>query len=65
MRPEAQHHVNPAGPWRTPLNAFNIALRAFPQARCGDSFLDRIHVVRLDVESIFTGKRLTVPSDSA
>lgn len=36
------HHVNPAGPWRTPLNPFNIALRAFPQARCGDSFLDRV-----------------------
>ncbi len=36
------HHVNPAGPWRTPFNEFNIALRAFPQARCSDGFLDRI-----------------------
>jgi len=36
------HHVDPTGPWRSPLSAWNITLRAFPQAQCGDGFLDRL-----------------------
>ena len=36
------HHVNPAGPWRGAFHPFNFVLRTFPQARCGDGFLDRI-----------------------
>jgi hypothetical protein len=36
------HHMNPQGPWRRPFSLWNIALRAFPQAKCGDGFLDRL-----------------------
>lgn len=36
------HHVNPNGPWRSALHPFNIVLRTFPPAKCGDGFLDDI-----------------------
>ena len=36
------HHVNPAGPWRSAWHPFNFVLRTFPQAKCGDGFLDGI-----------------------
>ena len=36
------HHVNPNGPWRSALHPFNLVLRTFPQAKCGDGFLDDI-----------------------
>ena len=36
------HHVNPNGPWRSALHPFNFVLRSFPQAKCGDGFLDDI-----------------------
>ncbi len=34
------HHVNPAGAWRPSI--FDLVLRTFPQARCGDGLLDRV-----------------------
>jgi len=36
------HHVTPAGPWRSAWHPFNFVLRTFPQAKCGDGFLDGI-----------------------
>ena len=36
------HHVNPGGSWRSALHPFNLVLRTFPQAKCGDGFLDDI-----------------------
>ncbi len=37
------HHIDASGPWRkNPLSYWNLGLRAFPQSRCNDGFLDRV-----------------------
>jgi hypothetical protein len=33
------HHVDPKGPWRSPLARWNVMLRAFPQALCDGGLL--------------------------